>query len=114
MIKSALAVDTPINNPALSGIVKNLTPGEGLAFYIATLWRAAVTVGGLMVILYIVWGGVEWLMAAGDKAKLESAQHKITNSILGLAVLVASYAIVKFIEAVFKINLLQPVFESNL
>ena len=103
-----------ITNPGLGAEVAGKTPGEGLAFYIATLWRAVVTVGGLLVLIYIVWGALEWMMSGGDKAKLENAQHKITNSIFGLAVLVASYAIILFIQNVFKINLLQPEFQSNL
>jgi len=114
MITKALAAASEIGNPALSDTIASKTPGQGLAFYIANLWRATVIVGGLMVLLYTIWGALEWLMAGGDKAKIETAQHKITNSIFGLVVLVGSYAIIKFIEAVFKVNLLQPEFTSNL
>lgn len=103
-----------ITNPALSAQVAGLAPGAGLAFYLANLWRAVVTVGGLLFLLYLVWGGIEWMTAAGDKSKVENAQHKITNSVIGLAVLVGSYALTLFIQGVFKINLLQPVFQTNL
>lgn len=103
-----------ITNPGITSNIGTKSPGAGLAFYIGNLWRATVTVGGLMVLLYIVWGGLEWMLAGGDKAKIETAQHKITNSIIGLAILVGSYAIIKLIEGIFKINLLQPVFEKNI
>ena len=112
MIDPAYASE--IQNLGLSPEIGSKTPGAGLAFYIANLWRATVTIGGLMVLLYIVWGGLEWMLAGGDKAKIETAQHKITNSIVGLAILVGSYAIIKLIEGVFKINLLRPEFQSNL
>ena len=112
MITKVFAAE--IVNPALSANIKAMKPGEGLAFYIATLWKTVVTVGGLLFLLYLVWGGIEWMTAAGDKAKLENAQHKITNSIIGLAVLVGSYALTLFIQEVFKIDLLQPVFQNNL
>lgn len=103
-----------ITNPALNSTVAGLAPGAGLAFYIATLWRTIITIGGLLFLLYLVWGGIEWMIAGGDKSKIENAQHKITNSVIGLAVLVGSYAITLFIQGVFKIDLLQPVFINNL
>jgi TRAP-type C4-dicarboxylate transport system permease small subunit len=102
----------PITNNALSPIVSSKTPGQGLAFYIAQLWKTIVVVGSLAFLLYLVWGGIEWLMSAGDKAKVESAQAKITNAVIGLGVLVISYAIILFIEAVFKINILKPEFPT--
>ena len=102
-----------ITNPALgAGVPKEA--GAGLAFYIANLWRTVVIVGGLAFLLYLVWGGLEWLIAGGDKGKIEGAQHKITGALIGLAVLVGSYAITLFVQSVFKINLLKPVFPSNI
>lgn len=112
MIDKVFAAE--IRNTALPVALQVMKPGEGLAFYMASLWRAVVTVGGLLFLLYLVWGGIEWMTAAGDKAKVENAQHKITNSVIGLAVLVGSYALTYFIQGVFKINLLQPVFQNNL
>ena len=88
--------------------------GAGLAFYIATLWKTVVIVGGLAFIIYLVWGGIEYLMSGGDKGKITEAQSKITGATIGLAILVASYAITLFVQGVFKINILAPVFPNNL
>ena len=111
MIKSVFAQDS-IVNPALgSGVPKEA--GAGLAFYIAQLWMTVVIVGGLAVMLFMIWGGLQWLMAGGDKAKLEEAHHKITNSLIGLGVLVGSFAVIYFIGGVLKIDLLKPVFPVN-
>jgi TRAP-type C4-dicarboxylate transport system permease small subunit len=101
-----------ITNNALSPLVSGKTPGQGLAFYIAQLWKTIVVVGSLAFLLYLVWGGIEWLTSAGDKTKVESAQSKITSAVIGLAILVVSYAIILFIQAVFKINILKPEFPS--
>lgn len=109
----ALAQAKEITNPALGKDIIGLSPGAGLAFYIAQLWKTVVIVGGLAVMLYLIWGGLQWLMAGGDKAKLEEAHHKITNSLIGLGVLVASFAVIYFIGGVLKIDLLKPVFPTN-
>src|SRR3989339_480306 len=102
-----------IVNRALSPNVPQ-DPGGGLAFYIASLWQTVVTVGGIAFIIYLVWGGIEYLTSGGDKAKIDDAQKKITSSVIGVGILVASYAITYFIQAVFKINILKPVFPSAL
>ena len=113
LIPQALA-QVEIINPALPETTRYLSSGRGLAFYIASLWRTTVTVGGIAFLLYLVWGGFEWLQAGGDKTKLETAQHKITNALIGLTIRIGSCAITRFIEFVFKIDLLNPVFPSNL
>ena len=110
LIPKALA--TEITNPALSANVP-IEPGAGLAFYIGNLWRTVVTVGGIAFLLYLVWGGIEWMTAGGDKGKIEMAQHKITGALIGLVLLIASYAITFFVQSVFKINLLAPEFIKN-
>ena len=101
-----------IQNNALPANIISKTPGQGLAFYIGQLWKTIVVVGSLAFLLYLVWGGIEWLMSGGDKTKLESARAKISNAVIGLAILVISYAVILFIEAVFKINILKPEFPT--
>jgi len=103
----------PITNNALDPIVSGKSPGQGLAFYIAQLWKTIVVVGSLAFLLYLVWGGIEWLMSGGDKTKVEGAKAKISNAVIGLAILVISYAVILFVEAIFKINILQPEFPTT-
>jgi len=73
IIKAAYAAANEVTNPALGPGIVGLSAGAGLAFYIAQLWKTVVIVGGLAVMLFMIWGGIQWLMAGGDKAKLEEA-----------------------------------------
>jgi len=103
-----------IVNEAIRNIITEQgTAGGGLAFYIAQLWKTVVVVSGLAFLLYTVWGGIEWMMSKGDKASVEEARHKITNSLIGMTIVVAAYAFVSFIGAALKIDLLRPVFPVN-
>ena len=52
-----------------------------------------MVLGALLVFLYLIWGGIEWITSGGDKGKTESARNKITSAIIGLIVLAASWAI---------------------
>ncbi|GIK84476.1 MAG: hypothetical protein BroJett025_10980 [Patescibacteria group bacterium] len=52
-----------------------------------------MVLGALLVFMYLIWGGIEWITSGGDKGKTESARNKITAAVLGLIVLAASWAI---------------------
>lgn len=49
--------------------------------------------GALLVFMYLIWGGIEWITSGGDKGKTESARNKITAAIVGLIVLASAWAI---------------------
>ncbi len=112
IIPTAFAANEIVNKALSPKIPQD--PGGGLAFYIATLWQTVITVGGVAFIIYLVWGGIEYLTSGGDKAKIDDAQKKITSSVIGIGILVGSYAVTYFIQQVFKINILKPVFPSAL
>lgn len=43
--------------------------------------------------LYMLLGGFDWITAGGDKTKLQGARDKITNALIGLIVVAASWAV---------------------
>lgn len=64
-----------------------------LGSLISTALSFVMALAALIVFLYLIWGGIEWITSGGDKSKTESARNKITAAVLGLIVLAASYAI---------------------
>ncbi len=96
-----------ITNTAVpGGGAANETQASQFAITIATLWQTIILVGGLAFLLYFLLGGITWITAGGDKGKIEEARGKITQGLVGLAVLAASYVIIKFIETAIGLNLL--------
>lgn len=77
---------------------------------VGTLISGAVGVvlllAGILVFAMLVWGGVQWIMSGGDKAKTEEARNRITAALVGLAVVASAWAIMKLIEYFFGINVL--------
>jgi len=55
----------------------------------------------LVAVLMLIWGGVQYLTAAGDDAAVEKAKHTITYAILGLIVVGIAYAVVVVVVNVF-------------
>ncbi|HCR80947.1 MAG: hypothetical protein UY47_C0003G0012 [Parcubacteria group bacterium GW2011_GWB1_49_7] len=72
-------------------------PGQGFATDFGKLINGVLSfvmvIAALLVFLYLIWGGIEWITSGGDKGKTESARNKITSAVIGLIVVAASYAI---------------------
>lgn len=64
---------------------------------INSLLKFVMVIAALLVFLYLIWGGIEWITSGGDKGKTESARNKITSAIIGLIVLAASYALLTIV-----------------
>ncbi|MBT4124107.1 MAG: hypothetical protein HN981_02680 [Candidatus Pacebacteria bacterium] len=75
----------------------NVDPGKGFATdfggMINGLLSFVMVIAALLVFMYLIWGGIEWITSGGDKGKTESARNKITSAIIGLVVVAASYAV---------------------
>jgi hypothetical protein len=85
-------LEDPSSNIALA------KSGGSFLIQFVKLWRNIINIGAIMVILYFIWGAVEWISAGGDKSKLESARNKMLHAVLGLIILVSSFVIIGFIS----------------
>ena len=95
-----------ITNTAVPGGSSPTDSPKQFAITLATLWQTIIIVGGLAFLLYLLQGRLAWITAGGDKRKIEEARGKITQGIIGLAILAASYVIIKFIETAIGMNIL--------
>ena len=57
----------------------------------------ALSVLGLIFLVLIVYGGYIWMIARGDEAKVEKAKDTMTNSMIGLVIVLGAYAITYFV-----------------
>lgn len=64
-----------------------------------------IILSGLLLLVYLVWGGVEWLTSGGDKGKIENARSKLTNALIGVAIIASSYAVWRLALTFFGIDL---------
>jgi hypothetical protein len=113
----AALVSAQITNPAigteLGGNRVGAESGQTFTTYFVQLWQAFITVGGVATLLYFIWGAIDWITAGGDSGKIEKARNKITQAIIGMVILVGSFAIIGFISTLFfgdNFDLLAPAF----
>ena len=101
-----------ITNTAVPGGNTPTDAPQQFAITMATLWQTLIIVGGLAFLLYFLWGGLQWILAGGDKGKIEEARGKITQGLIGLTVLAASYVIIKFLQSAIGLDLLNIVWPT--
>jgi hypothetical protein len=67
------------------------------------------TVGGIGATIYFIWGAVDWILSGGDKEKVSNARKKMTQALIGLALLALSFVIIRVVGEVIGFNPLGPV-----
>jgi hypothetical protein len=72
--------------------------------------QAIMIVCIILVFVFLIWGGLEWITSGGEKTKTESARNKIVSAIVGLIVVASSYAVFVLILHLFGFSDLNDVF----
>lgn len=83
-------------------------PGTTLESFFSVLLLFFTTLGGLMFIIYFVLGCFTWLTSEGEKEKLQRATSQMTNALLGLVILVASYSLIFIVGRILGLDILSP------
>ena len=69
----------------------------------------ALTMATLAAFIFLIWGGIQWITSGGDKAGVESAQHRIQAALLGLLIVFATWALFTVVGSILGINIFNMV-----
>ncbi len=88
---------------------RDISPAANLLTNVISAIVGILTVcAGLWFILQFFIGAFGWLTSGSDKASLENAQKKLTNSVIGLVIVVAAIFIIEIIGNLLGLKILQP------
>ena len=94
-------------NPFLKDTVLHGLSGQGfVSQFIPKAIGLLFVFGSLAFFFMFIWGAITYILSGGDKAHVESAKGRITNALIGFVLMIASFAVVKLIEAFFGIDIL--------
>jgi len=62
--------------------------------------------GSIYFIIYFITAGLAFISSSGDDKKLAAAKLQLTNSIIGIVIILSVYAILSLIGQIFDINLI--------
>ena len=96
-------------NPVVGDTLIGLESGDSTGFintFLPKFIGLLFIFGGLAFFFMFIWGAVERILSGGDKAGVESSKNKMTSALIGLVLMIAVFAVVKVIEALFGVNIL--------
>lgn len=68
--------------------------------------RLSLVVAGTSSFFFLVWGSTQWILAGGDKEGIDKARKKITGALIGLSLVLSTFAIVKLMQIIFGVDIL--------
>lgn len=77
---------------------------------ISLLLPILFTFAGLLLLLYLLFGGISLMTSGGDPKAVASAKGKITNAFIGFILVFVSYWVVKLIGIIFQLDAIKNIF----
>ena len=75
--------------------------GAIVGLIIQTLFVPAV----IIAVIFLVCGGIKWIMSGGDKAKVESARNTIIAGVIGLVLTFLAYFLIGLVAGMFGVDI---------
>lgn len=94
---------TPLEIAAPSGVPTGGLEGDGGKIIgLAITWLMIASV--IIALLFLIYGGANYIMSEGDKTKVESARRTILYAVIGLLVVFFSFFVINFVGAALGVN----------
>lgn len=87
-----LAQISPFKNPAVPSI-GDKPPEQAFGIMVSGIVGLLLTVASIWAFMQLLNAGFNWISSSGDKTKLENAQQRITQAIIGLFIVFAAWGI---------------------
>jgi len=96
-----------IENPAINPKFGTGEGNEIIAQLIANILKLTFSIAGLVLLGMLIFGGIQWMTAGGDKESVGKAQKRITAALTGFIIYMSVFAIINFIAPLFGLDFLQ-------
>lgn len=110
---------TQIDNPFKSipplptveqGIIDINKPGLKLGDIVSDLLPYLFAGAGLLLLLFLIYGGLTLMLSRGDPKAVQSAKDKITGAVMGFIIVFVSYWLVQIVGKILGIGAIQTIF----
>ena len=59
------------------------------------------TIAAIIAIIYLIYGGIKWIMSKGEKTEVEAARNHIIAAITGLIMVFLAFFLINFVIGLF-------------
>lgn len=70
---------------------------KNLGNVVAGFVNLAFIVALLIALVYLIYGGVKWMISGGDKSAVEEARNHVVASLVGLVIIFIAYFVINFL-----------------
>jgi len=84
----------------------NLGNWDSISDIVSQVLAYVFPIAGILVFIYLLYGGFNLMLAAGNEEGIREGKAKITNALIGFLIIFVSYWIVQILEIVLGIKLL--------
>ncbi len=103
IVKTAYAQDiSPVQE-------EKVAPYSNIGDILSAALQISLIVAGLIVLMMIIMGGIQYMTSGGDKEQAQAAQKRITAALVGLVIIVSAYALAVLLEKVFGISIVSGI-----
>jgi len=76
-----------------------------VANVISNVLKYVYVFAGLMLLIWLVWGGIILMTSAGDQNKMAQGYGKISGALIGFLIIFVSYFVVQIVEIVLGVKI---------
>lgn len=88
----------------INDAVNNVAPentNTNLMGIVGTVINTMLFIVGILAVIMIIYAGIRYTTAHGDKSQVESAKNTLTYAIVGLVVAIIAFALVNWVVKLF-------------
>lgn len=102
-------ITLPTTQPGAININSKLKIGD----IVSALLPYIFTISGIILLLYLIYGGFQYMMSRGDPKAMQAAQGKITTAIIGFVIVFIAYWLVQLLGRILGIEIISSIFSSK-
>ncbi len=93
----AQATTSTLSGLGTAGKSAGYTQGTSITTIVGSLINVVLGLSGIVFTILLVYAGILYLTAQGEEGNVKKAKKLISSSILGIIIIVASWAITKYL-----------------
>ena len=94
---TANCADLPESVQASAGCTNTGSDDGGITTVIIGILNGIITASGILAVIFVIIGGINYMTSAGDASKVEKAKKTILYAAIGIAICILAFAIVNFV-----------------
>lgn len=87
-------------------VPNDISPINNIVSIIRNAIRFILLVAFILAFVFLLLGGIRWITAGGDEKAVGSARGMITAALIGLVIVLVSYALIVLVETFFGVKII--------